>query len=415
MKLSERIRAIVGDPILVLTVLLMSLFGVAMVYSAGQLDIPNPTVAGFWKRQLVWMAIALVAFLMVARIQVRWFEWAAAPLYVLGVAMLAATLVIGTGHGTAAGTKSWLPLGPLAFQPSQFAELATILMLGKVMGAWREAPRTIWRLWAPIAIVGVPMLMVLAQPDLGTAMVFGALLIATMYWGGTPLGVLFMLVSPLIALLLSFSVWMFSVYMLILILFVLLYRAQMSEAVTVIGANLLAGTIAVPLWNHLAEYQKNRLLVFLNPQLDPKGAGYQLIQSQVAIGSGGWFGKGFLHGTQKRLAFLPEQHTDFIFSVIGEELGFIGTLIVILGFAVILWRLVKIAERAPDPFGGIIAFGIFGAWSAHVLVNIGMTIGLMPITGIPLPFLSYGGSFLLATYLAMGLAERVSAEQGRAV
>ncbi len=412
MKILERIRGTIGDPILFSAVVLLSLFGCAMVYSAGQLDIPNPAVSHLWKRQLLWLAISLVAFLVIVRIQVRWFEWVAVAAYGLGVVLLAATLVIGTGHGTAAGTKSWLPLGPLAFQPSQFAELATILMLARVMGNWRETPDTIWGLWAPLAIVGVPMLMVLAQPDLGTAMVFGALLIATMYWGGTPGGVLFMLISPVIALLLSFSAWMFSVYMLLVLLFVILYRSPLGEAMTVVGANLFAGTVAIPLWNHLEEYQKNRLLVFLNPQLDPKGAGYQLIQSQVAIGSGGIFGKGFLHGTQKRLAFLPEQHTDFIFSVIGEELGFIGTAVVVLVFGLILWRLVKVSERAADPFGGIVAFGLFGAWSAHVLVNIGMTIGLMPITGIPLPFLSYGGSFLLATYVGLALAQRVASEQG---
>ncbi len=413
MNLLRSARALIGDSPLFLAVLGMSLFGIAMIYSAGQLDIPNPLLASMWQRQLMWLGISLVALFVVARIEVRWFEWAATPIYAVAVLLLAATLVIGTGRGTAQGTRSWLPLGPLSFQPSQFANLATVLMLAKVMSAWRESPETVWDLWAPLLITGVPMLLVLAQPDLGTAMVFGALLIATMYWAGTPGGVLFMLISPVIALLLSFSAWLFSAYMIVLLAFVLLYRSPLGEAIAVVGANLAAGTIAIPLWNHLQSYQKNRLLVFLNPERDPRGAGYQLIQSQVAIGSGGPFGKGFLHGTQKRLAFLPEQHTDFIFSVIGEELGFLGAVAVVLAFGFILLRLVRVAERASDPFGGIVAFGIFGAWMAHVLVNIGMTIGLMPITGIPLPFLSYGGSFLLATYLALGLAERVAAQRGR--
>lgn len=413
MRLREQLRSVLGDPALFLAVIAMTLFGVAMVYSAGQLAVPDPAVSGLWRRQLLWLAISLSAFLVVARIRMRWFEWVAIPAYAFGLLLLVAALVIGTGKGTAQGTRSWIYLGPIQFEPSQFANLATILMLGRVMGGWREQPRTIWKLWAPLVVVGVPMLLVLAQPDLGTAMVFGAVLIATMYWAGTPGPLLFMLISPVVALLLSASVWLFSVYMLVLLLFIILYRSPLKEAVTVFVGNLAAGTIAIPLWNHLKDYQKNRLLVFLNPQLDPRGAGYQLIQSRVAIGSGGLFGKGYLHGTQKALAFLPEQHTDFIFSVIGEELGFVGAMIVVLGFAFILWRLVKVAETTSDPFGGVVAFGIFGTWLAHVLVNVGMTLGLMPITGIPLPFVSYGGSFLLATYLGLGLTERISAEQGR--
>ncbi|MFL5504890.1 MAG: FtsW/RodA/SpoVE family cell cycle protein, partial [Gemmatimonadaceae bacterium] len=151
--------------------------------------------------------------------------------------------------------------------------------------------------------------------------------------------------------------------------------------------------------------------VFLDPNIDPRGAGYNVIQSKVAIGSGGLYGKGWLHGTQKRLAFLPEQHTDFIFAVIGEEMGFLfGTLIVITAYAIILWRLVKLSERISDPFAGIVVFGIFGAWFTHIIENIGMTVGLMPITGIPLPFFSYGGSFMLASWLAVGILMRISGE-----
>jgi rod shape determining protein RodA len=202
--------------------------------------------------------------------------------------------------------------------------------------------------------------------------------------------------------------------MLALIAFLYFYRLYLWESVAVVVANLAAGTVGKPLWNHLEKYQQNRLLVFLDPNIDPRGAGYNVIQSKVAIGSGGLVGKGFLAGTQKRLAFLPEQHTDFIFAVIGEEMGFIfGTLIVITAYGLILWRLIKLAERLPDPFAGIVVFGIFGAWFTHIIVNIGMTVGLMPITGIPLPFLSYGGSFLLATFLALGVAQRVASEQGR--
>lgn len=413
MALIQRLRTSFGDPLLVVLIVALALFGVAMVYSAGQLDVPNPLVENVWKMQLVWLGLSLVALLIVLRIQVRWIEWMAIPAYIVGVILLGLTLVIGEGHGTAKGIKSWIDLGPIAIQPSQFANLATILMLGRVMGAWREPPRTLWGLWAPVMIVAVPMALVMLQPDLGTAMVFTAILASTLYWAGTPLGLLFMLFSPVLGLFLSFQPWLYTVYMVGLIAFLYFYRVYLWEGVAVVGANLAAGTVSLPLWNSLAPYQKARLLVFLDPSIDPRGAGWHVIQSRVAIGSGGLFGKGFTDGTQKRLAFLPEQHTDFIFSVVGEEFGFVGTIGVLLAFGLILWRLSRIAERTPDPFAGIVVFGIFGAWFAHVIVNIGMTVGVMPITGIPLPFLSYGGSFLLATFLALGIVQRIAAEQGR--
>lgn len=414
MAVMRRFRNLFGDPLLGLTVLGLTIFGIAMIYSAGQLDAPRAGVAGAWRQQIMWLGISLVAMFIVMRVQVRWIEWVAKPVYIIGILALIATLVIGTGQGTAEGTKSWLRIGPMMVQPSQFANLATVLMLGRVMGSWREPPTSLFDLWKPIFIVALPMGLVFLQPDLGTSMVFAGIMIATLFWAGTPLGLLFMLLSPLLGLLTAIQPWVFSVYMIALCVFLYLYRAYFWEAALVVVLSLAAGTIAAPLWNSLDAYQQNRLLVFLDPSKDPRGAGYNVRQSRVAIGSGGLVGKGFTEGTQKRLAFLPEQHTDFIFAVIGEELGFLfGTLVVVFAYGVILSRLVKLAERLPDPFAGIVVFGIFGAWFTHIMVNIGMTVGLMPITGIPLPFLSYGGSFLLATYFALGIAQRMASEQGR--
>jgi len=411
---ARRIRRLIGDPLLLALVLALSIFGVAMVYSAGQLDVADPRVMGLWRIQLVWLVLAVGAFFVTIHIQLKWLEWLAIPAYICGILLLAATLVIGTGYGTAASQSSWIQVGPLRFQPAQFANLATVLMLARVMGSWREQPRSIWMLWQPIAIVMLPMALVLLQPDLGTALVFGALLVAAMYWAGTPIGMLVMLLSPLIGLFLAWQAWLFSVYMVALIAFLYIYRTYLWESTVVIAANLAAGTIAIPLWNSLKPYQQARLLVFLDPSVDPRGAGWHVIQSRVAIGSGGLFGKGFTLGTQKRLAFLPEQHTDFIYSVVGEEFGFLGTFGVLALFGLILWRLVRTAEKVPDPFAGIVVFGIFGAWFAHVMVNIGMTIGVMPVTGIPLPFLSYGGSFLLASFVALGITQRIAAENRKA-
>ena len=412
MTVFERLRTLFGDPPLLYGVLGLTLFGTAMIYSAGQVDVPNAIVGGAWRMQLVWLVLSLVALAMVMRIQVRWLEWLAVPAYAGAILLLIVTLVIGTGAGTAAGTRSWIRIGPVGVQPAQFANIATILMLGRVFGSSRDAPRRLMDLWRPIAVVAVPMLLVLAQPDLGTAMVFGGVLLATLFWSGTPVALIFLLISPMLGLFLAFVPQLFYVYMLALIGFVYFYRLPLWESVSVVGANLAAGTVAVQLWNSLADYQRNRFIVFLDPYSDPRGAGYHHIQSRIAIGSGGLLGQGFTEGPQKRLAFLPEQHTDFIFAVVGEELGFIGAGIVILLYGFVLLRLTHVAERQSNPFAGIIVFGIFGAWFTHILVNVGMTLGVMPITGIPLPFLSYGGSFLLASFLALGVAQRVASERG---
>lgn len=410
----DRIREGIGDVPLFAVVVVLSLFGVAMVYSAGQVDLPSPGVADLWKLQLLWLGVSLAAFLIVVRVQLRWFEWFAVPAYYVSILLLGLTLVIGTGSGTAQGVRSWIDLGPVSFQPSQFANLTTALMLARVMGNWRERPQTLAKLWSPVLIATVPMILILLQPDLGTAMVFGAMLIAALFWAGVPAGTIFMLISPLLALFLAFVNWVFAAYMVLLAGFLILYRTYLWEGAFVWVMNLASGAIAVPIWQSLEPYQRSRFLVFLDPSIDPRGAGWNVIQSQVAIGSGGLFGKGFTQGTQKRLAFLPEQHTDFIFSVIGEELGFIlGTIPVLAAFAFIFWRMVRAAENSPDPFAGIVVFGIFGTWFTHVIVNIGMTVGVTPITGIPLPFVSYGGSFLLAVFIALGLVERIAFEQGR--
>jgi rod shape determining protein RodA len=401
----------VGDPLLFALVVGLAAFGIVMVYSAGVLDVPSTIVAGLWRQQLLWFVLALVAMPLVMRVPVVWLEWAAKPFYVVSLVLLVAALVVGSGAGTAASMSGWLRIGPINIQPAELAKVGVIMMLARMLAGWREAPNSIWMLGKPIAVVAVPMGLVMLQPDLGTALVFGSILLVSLFWAGTPLPFLVLLVSPAIGLFLSINTWLWGAWIVLLTVFLFYYKPFLSESVTVLLANVAAGTIALPLWNSLAEYQRNRFLVFLDPSIDPRGAGYNLIQSQVAIGSGGLYGKGFTFGTQKRLAFLPEQHTDFIFAVVGEELGFVfGIMPVLLVFGLIFWRLVRIAEKAADPFASLIPFALFGSWFAHVLVNTGMTVGLMPITGIPLPFLSYGGSFLLVNMLAMAMVLRIAAE-----
>jgi rod shape determining protein RodA len=402
-----------GDPILFFLVVALSIFGIAMIYSAGVVDVPGTRAEGTWRQQLLWFCLAMLMVPLVLRIPVGLLEWGAQPVYALGLVLLMAALVMGEGAGTAASTKSWIRFGPVGIQPAEMAKIATALMLARVLGEWREPPRALWALWKPIAVVAVPMGLVMLQPDLGSALAFASILIWALYWAGTPLLTIFFLVSPLLSLFLSISVLVWGVYVVGLLVLLIYRNAFLSEKVSIFVANAAAGAVALPLWNMLQPYQKARFMVFLDPSIDPRGSGYNLIQSRVAIGSGGIWGKGWLEGPQKRLAFLPEQHTDFIFSVIGEELGFLGVMLVLLGFGLVFWRLIRIAERSRDPFASLVPIGILGSWFTHVLINVGMTVGVMPVTGIPLPFISYGGSFLLVNLLAMAVVQRVAAERAR--
>jgi rod shape determining protein RodA len=408
------IRRSVRDVPLVTLALMLSLFGIAMVYSAGQTDPAVRSVAAnVWRSQIIWFGLGLGAAFVVSRLTVRALEWLATPMYVLSVLLLVVLLVpgFGGGAGTAASTKSWLVIGGVRLgQPSELAKLATVLMLAHVLAQRREPPSSLLDLWKPALVVGIPWLLIMAQPDLGSGLVFIGIFFALLYWAGVPWQLLLLLASPAVSLVLSFSVTLWGAWFLLLLALVLWYRPYLAEGVVLVVANVVMGVVAPILWDSLAPYQQKRLLVFLDPQVDPRGAAYHVIQSQTAIGSGGWFGSGWTLGPQKRLAFLPEQHTDFIFAVVGEELGFVGVTIALTLFLLLFLRVVRAAQRANDPFSGLVAFGLLASWFVHVLVNVGMTVGIMPITGIPLPFFSYGGSFMLATWLAIGILIRISSE-----
>jgi rod shape determining protein RodA len=281
-------------------------------------------------------------------------------------------------------------------------------MLARYLSSRREAPRNLRDLVMPCLIAGVPFLLVLKQPDLGSALVFIGILFAMLFWAGVRPALLILLASPAVSLLLAFNTWTWIGWMLLLVVLLLVWRPFVYEAVVVGMVNAMMGFIAMPLWRGLAPYQQNRLLTFLNPEIDPRDAGYHAIQSKVAIGSGGLFGNGWLDGPQKRLAFLPAQHTDFVFSVWGEELGFLGVVAALAAFFLLFWAMIRIARRAIDPFSSLVVFGILGLLFTHVWENVGMTVNIMPITGIPLPFFSYGGSFLLACSLGLGMVLRVA-------
>lgn len=403
---SDSRAAFLGDPGLVGMSVLLALLGIAMIYSAGQVELPS-VATGAWRRQLMWLAIAIVAFFSVTRVPLRWLEWATPWIYTVSVLLLLVVLAVGSGPNT----RSWLRFGGISFQPAELAKLGTVLMLARFFAGRRDTVQRLAELWKPVAIILVPFFLVLAQPDLGSALIFGVILICALYWAGVPLLTIFMLVSPGVSMILGFSAAIWGVWFLILIGVLYVRRPFFIEALFVALANIAAGATTLPLWNRLATYQQNRLLVFLNPEIDPRGAGWHLIQSQVAIGSGGWFGQGYGQGPQKRLSFLPEQHTDFIFSVVGEELGFLGAVVLLIAFTWFLRRVLVLALRAPAGYGSMVAFCFFGVWFAHLVINVGMTVGLMPITGLPLPFLSYGGSFLLMMFIGIGIVARVATER----
>ncbi|HET8712550.1 MAG TPA: rod shape-determining protein RodA [Gemmatimonadales bacterium] len=398
------------DKGLVASVGLLALYGLATLYSAGQTDV-RTFVETIWQRQLVWLGLGLVIAWITYRTSPRMLEWATPWVYAIALFLLVLTLFIGTGAGTAAGSKSWLTLAGHRFgQPAELAKIAVILMLARWLATLREPPSTLRDLIVPGIIAGLPCLLVLKQPDLGSAIVFVAILFLMLFWAGTKPSLLLLAASPVIGLVLAFSTVAWGIWIAVLAGLLLWWRPYLWESFAIMGLNVLGGVLALPMWNRLAPYQQNRLLAFLNPDVDPRAAGWHVIQSKVAVGSGGLIGKGFTDGPQKRLAFLPAQHTDFIFSIVGEELGFIGVLLALSLFAWLLFSLLRVSRKATDPFSSLCVFGVAGLFFTHIVENVGMTINLMPITGIPLPFFSYGGSFLLACSIGVGIALRVAWE-----
>jgi len=409
-------RKVIADFPLVALALLLSVFGILMVYSAGQTDVPT-VVARLYRSQIVWLAVSVVAAYLTTRASVRFFEWAAWPSYLATLVVLASLFVLGSGAGDAASSKSWLTIGGHRIgQPSELAKITVVLMLARVLASTRETPKLLVDLWRPVLVVGVPIMLILAAGDLGSCIVFVGILFAMLFWVGVPTLTLVLLASPIVSLVTASITWLWGAWFFLLIVLVWRYRPYLVEGISVVLANVCMGIIAPIIWERkLKPYQRQRLLVFLDPSSDPRASGYHVIQSQVAIGSGGWLGKGFTMGTQKRLAFLPAQHTDFIFSVVGEELGFIGVTVALTLFMILFVRAIRIATRANDTFSSLVAFGLAASWFVHVGENVGMTLNLMPITGIPLPFFSYGGSFMLACWLAVGILVRISGEgRGRA-
>jgi rod shape determining protein RodA len=349
---------------------LLTCFGLAMAYSnsvaGGDGALANGSV---FLRGMLWTGIALIVFMIAAAFDYRWLKTLSWPLYVVQLGLLGLTLATGTGVG---GSSRWVSILGLQFQFSELAKILMIVVLANYLGSRKGRLDSIWSILGACLLAGPPWLLVMAQPDLGTSLVFAAILAGMLFMGGASLRWLSAMVLTVVAVL-PF-VWTYV----------------------------------------LEDYQKLRLTSFLDPTADLQGAGYQLYQSQIAVGSGGWFGKGLTNSTQNQLDFLPVQTTDFVFAILAEELGFIGALVVIGLFIALLWRVLVSSWRSRDPFGTLFAAGFGSMILFQLFVNVGMVTGIMPITGIPLPFITHGGASLISIAAGLGILESINIRQGRA-
>jgi rod shape determining protein RodA len=348
--------------------LALAVVGLMMAYTNSAQE-PLQTGSVF-TRGLMWLAIAIVAFTLATLIDYRWLRTFAWPLYAVNLGLLGLTLALGSGIG---GVSRWVTIPGLGLQ-FQFSEIAKVLVaiaLADFLATRERRLRSLLTLIGAALLVFPPLALVLVQPDLGTSLVFGAILFGTLFLVGARLRWLIIAAAGVVAL------------------------VPVAWAVV------------------LKDYQKQRLLSFLDPSADPQGSGYQLLQSQIAVGSGGLFGRGLTNGTQNQLDFLPVQATDFVLATLAEELGFVGVAVVLLLFTALIWRILVVGWRSEDLFGLGFAAAIASMILFQVLVNVGMVLGIMPITGIPLPFVTHGGASLTSVAVALGILQSINMRQGR--
>ena len=405
---------------LLIAALALVLIGIIAIYSAtyhndstavqskqGLFATLASAVQNDWSKQGLFAILAFVVSLAVVYIPEKVIYSVAYLLYMLGIVSLVAVLAWGTGDVT-----RWLRLGPLMLQPSELAKIATIIALARYLSDRNtERINSFNGFLGALFLTLVPIALIVRQPDLGTAVSFGAPFFPMLYWAGMRKFFIFLVISPLISVVCSLDLlwqggtpYVFAAFVIGSTFLIHHFMRRLWLTISMAVVNISAGLLTVFfLDNFLHPYQKARIMTFFNPESDPLGSGWNIIQSKIAIGSGGLTGKGLLEGTQTKHQFLPAAHTDFIFSVIAEEGGFITALIVLSLFFVLIYRALHIASTTNNAFYGLTAVGLAAMLTFHVFINVGMTIGVMPITGLPLPFLSSGGSSLLSNLLAIGL------------
>ncbi len=383
---------------LFVTMLIIVIIGVVMIHSATHA--PDGGASSLVKRQFLWAGLGIIGLTVAMFISQDTIDALAPFFYAVALLLLVAVLLVGVGK---TGERRWFDLGPMRLQPSELAKYATIFILAKYLARKKTRLDRPIHLALPLAIVLVPTLLVLREPDLGTSIIFLLMLPPMLYWAGMRPALLLVMLAPVVSMIIAFNMvaWLLFVAVLAWLLYV--SRFFVADKLLVFITTVVMGRLSPFLWNHLEDYQRHRVLAFLNPEKYRFSTGYQLIQSKIAIGSGSVFGKGFLQGTQKNFAFLPEQHTDFIFSVLAEEFGFAGCAIVIALYLYLVIRMLRLASQVRNRFAALTIVGIAGALFVQSAINIGVTLGLSPVTGMTLPLLSYGGSSLLVTMTSIGI------------
>jgi len=395
------------DYFILLPVIALCSVGLLCIFSATFSSVEEREA--IFTTQLIYFCIGLVIMISVIMVPIRSIDSISLILYALAIVLLMAVFFFGPLRY---GAQRWLVIGPLSVQPSEIAKVSAILVIARMLALQRLNFSSMYNITIVLGLIALPMILIMRQPDLGTALCVGCVALPMLYWHGISLFSIFVMFAPIVTVFVHIgSGYNFELFMLtLLIIMILLYLSKRPAKIVliVLAVNILFGLGSEPLWDSLKDYQKERILTFLDPERDAKGAGYQVLQSQIAIGSGGFAGKGYLEGSQTQLKFLPEQHTDFIFSVIGEEFGFVGSISLLALFALLIVRMVMIADVVDDKFSSLTLIGIASLFGFQVLVNIGMTTGIMPVTGIPLPFLSKGGTALWTNLTLIGIVLNIA-------
>ncbi|BDQ02197.1 rod shape-determining protein RodA [Ignavibacterium sp.] len=379
-------------------VLILNIIGLAAIYSA---TLNNPQAAGNFEKQLLFTVLGYIGFFITYALPTNTIKFISIPTYLLSLLFLVVVLVIGK---KVSGAKSWLGLGSFGFQPSEFAKIGTILLLANFLTRLNNNIDSFKDILIALAIGFVPIGLILLEPDMGTSIIFFSFILIVLFWKGISLLGLFVVLSPgFVAVASLFGSIPFIASLIIVLVVLFFFKRDLFFNGSVFAINLAAGFFTDNLYNALSPHQQARIKSFIDPMSDPLGSGYNSIQAMVAIGSGGIFGKGYLQGNQTQLQYIPEQWTDFIYCAIGEEFGFIGAMLVLSLFLIIFLRLLNIASSTKDEFLSLVIIGIFGVYFTHFLINVGMVIGILPIIGVPLPFVSYGGSSFLLNMFMLGI------------
>lgn len=377
-------------------------FGLLAIYSS---TVNNVFAQENFQRQIVWGVFSFVIFFITYSLPTNIFKSFTVPGYLISLLLLLAVLAIGR---QISGSKSWLVIGSMGFQPSEIAKIATIMAIASYLSRNNSNIDSFKDILITLAVGVTPVLLILMEPDMGTSLVFMGVILIMFFWKGISSFSLFVVLSPAFVAVAAIFGTIYFIFALILVIVLLItFKKDLFFSASIFAISLSSGFFADYVYHALSPHQQKRIQSFLDPNADPLGSGYNTIQAKVAIGSGGLTGKGFLAGNQTQLQFIPEQWTDFAFCVIGEEFGFIGSIIVIGIFLILFLRILKMAHNTKDEFLSLVTMGILSVYLIHFIINMGMVVGILPVIGIPLPFISYGGSSLLVNMFMLGILANI--------